>query len=50
VVRLGPLTACVVLVLGAGQALAIDPRQQFAQYVQRRWTSDEGLPQNAVLS
>lgn len=49
-VRLSPWTAGVVLVLGAAQALALDPRQDFSQYVQRRWTSDAGLPQNAVLS
>jgi ligand-binding sensor domain-containing protein/signal transduction histidine kinase len=49
-VRLRPWTACIALLLWGEPALALDPRQDFSQYVQRRWTSDEGLPQNAVQS
>jgi ligand-binding sensor domain-containing protein/signal transduction histidine kinase len=45
-----PLSLFVALLLGASPAWALDPRQSFDQYVQRRWTSGEGLPQNAVLA
>ena len=40
----------LLLALGALPARALDPTRRVTQYQHSSWTSDDGLPQNTVLS
>jgi ligand-binding sensor domain-containing protein/signal transduction histidine kinase len=41
---------CALTILGAGRALALDPRPPLAQYGRQSWQTENGLPQNTVRS
>jgi ligand-binding sensor domain-containing protein len=41
------LSVCVLL---PAAALALDPRKAITQYVHDVWTTEDGLPQNSILS
>ncbi len=44
--RIAALT--ILLLLATGMVLALDPSVPFSHYTFRRWTHDDGLPQNTV--
>ncbi|ADO75259.1 sensor histidine kinase [Stigmatella aurantiaca] len=48
--HLHPLALWVALLCGTGMLPSVPPSQRLDPYVQRSWTSEEGLPQNAVIA
>lgn len=48
------ITVLLVVIMpalfGAGVAFALDPKKAVTQYVHDAWTTEDGLPQNSILS
>src|SRR5205085_2838267 len=44
------LAVACALLLSAPRAQALDPKKALSQYVHDVWTTDRGLPQNAITS
>jgi ligand-binding sensor domain-containing protein/signal transduction histidine kinase/CheY-like chemotaxis protein/HPt (histidine-containing phosphotransfer) domain-containing protein len=48
IIRTLRIALLVVLFLGSGEALALDPRKAITQYNYDSWQTEDGLPQNSV--